>query len=80
MRKITERQLKYANILMSKEFGELRKVFLKEEYNVDSSKDLTFEQAHEIISNLVPDNENREKYIGSQKEKLLKAIGQKTLL
>lgn len=54
-RGITDRQLKYVVALMSKHFKGLRKIVLKAEYGVESTKDLTFSQADEIISKLNPD-------------------------
>jgi len=46
---------------------------------VESSKDLSFEQASEIIEKFVPDNENRKRNIGEAIEKINELNGQKKL-
>lgn len=77
-RGITERQLKYVVALMSKHFGGLRKVVLKSKFGVDSSKDLTFNQADEIISKLNPD-EFDINWKAEQEKVAMKEVGQQDL-
>ena len=62
-RKITEKQLVYLNILLNNAFGENRKLYLKLNYEIDSSKDLDFDQAHEIIEKFIPENPEMEKNV-----------------
>ena len=81
MRKITDRQLKYLNILLSEAFGEAnRKTYLWLFYKTKSSRDLDVETASEIIEKFVPDNNEREKHIGQAQNKIYEFLGQKTLL
>jgi len=81
MKPITERQLKYLNILLTDCFGDYdRKIYLKVFYKVDSSKNLTLLQASEIIEKFVPDNENRNKEISIAIEKINEMKGQAKLL
>lgn len=77
-RGITERQLRYVVALMSKHFGGLREVVLKERYNVDSTKELSFEQADEIISKLNPD-EFDINWKSEQERTAMRKIGQQNL-
>ena len=78
---LTDRQLKYLNILLTQCIGEyFRKQYLKHFYNVDSSKHLTKDQASEIIERVAPDNENREKNVAQIIEKINELNGQKKLL
>lgn len=78
-RKITSRQLVYLNILLSNVFGENRKLYLELFYKVDSSKDLSFEQAHEIIEKFVPENPDLKMEIDVSLRKIYKHLGQREL-
>lgn len=80
MRLITEKQLIYLNILLKNALGkENRRVYLKLFYQVKSSKELTLEQASEIISKFVSDNPDREKEIEIAKDKIYEHLGQRRL-
>lgn len=56
-----------------------RKLYLKIFYNVDSSKDLTKEQAHEIIEKFLDENPEREMNRSLALHKIYKATGQKSM-
>ena len=76
-RSITDRQLKYLNALLSETLGRSgRKIYLQEEYDVDSSKDLTLEEASEIISKFVKDNPTRDINIDEAERIVAEASGQ----
>ena len=80
-RGITERQLMYVNILLSKAVGDhRRKIYLDKFWGKESSKDLTFDEAHEIIEALNPDNADRDKKIAEINQRLNIEMGQKQLL
>ncbi len=77
---ITEKQLKYLNILLVENLGEqYRKTYLKIFWNVDSSKDLTKEQAHQIIEMFIDENPEREKNKAVALNKIYEALGQRKL-
>lgn len=75
---ITDKQLKYMNIILSQTFGENRKLFLKLFYKVDSSKDLTKDQASEIIELFI--GPNAAKYKAEAMDKIYEALGQQRLI
>ncbi len=77
---ITEKQLKYLNILLTQSFGEFnRKIYLKHFYKVESSKDLSKEKASEIIEKFVDDNPKKYENIAIAMEKIYELIGQRKL-
>jgi hypothetical protein len=77
MRQASERQIKYVNILLIKLLGEeWRKDYLSHFYKVSSSKDLNFDQAHEIIEKFNPDNEKCNQNASIVLEKLSEIKGQ----
>jgi hypothetical protein len=81
IRSITERQLKYLNILLTKNLGEEnRKLYLEIFYNINSSKKLDLLQASEIIEKFHPDNPDREKEVAEVMNKIYEKIGQKKLI
>jgi hypothetical protein len=81
VRLITARQLKYLNILLTKNLGEEnRLMYLDIFYNVDSSKKLSVSQASEIIEKFFPENPEREKEVALAMEKIYEKIGQKKLI
>lgn len=81
IRSITERQLKYLNILLTKNLGEEnRKLYLEIFYNIDSSKKLDKFQASEIIEKFSPDNPDQEKEVAEAMQKIYEKIGQKKLI
>lgn len=78
---ITEKQLKYLNILLTDSFGsQNRKLYLKIFYKVDSSKEITKEQASEIIEKFVDSNPEREKEVAIGLEKIYESLGQQRLI
>lgn len=77
---ITERQLKYLNILLIKNLGDQhRKIYLKLFYNVDSSKLLTKYQASEIIEKFVEENPMREENKAIALSRIYRELGQRDL-
>jgi len=77
---ITDRQLKYLNILLNRYFGDNRKLYLKMFYEVDSSKELSKFQASEIIEKFVDDNKDKDKNIALVQNEIYKKLGQQSLL
>lgn len=75
IRGITERQQRYVVALMSRHFGDLRKLVLKEEFGVESTKNLTFYQADEIIQKMNPDTFDNN-WVAGIKRKAGKQLGQ----
>ena len=76
----TEKQIRFLNILISANLGsEYRKTYLKLFYKVDSSKQLTKEEAHRIIEDFLDDNPDREKNKAIAMEKIYTALGQQKL-
>jgi len=76
---ITEKQLVYMNIILSETFQNYRKLYLKLFYGVDTSKDLTRNEASEIIERFHEENEERDKNIAIAMEKIYEHIGQKNI-
>ena len=79
MDQITEKQLRFLNILLTDAFNAYRKTYLKIYWNVESSKDLTKEMASVIIEQFLSDNPDREQKIAEAKEKIYESLGQKKL-
>lgn len=76
----TQKQIRFLNILISANLGpEYRKLYLKLFYKVDSSKDLTKEQASEIIEKYLNDNPDKERNVAIAMERIYKALGQQKL-
>ena len=80
MEQITEKQLRYLNILLTDAFNGYRKTYLKIFWNVDSSKNLTKEMASVIIEQFLPDNQEREQHIAQSQQKIYESLGQQKLL
>jgi len=80
MERITEKQLRYLNILLTEAFNGHRKTYLKLFWNVDSSKDLTKEMASVIIEQYLPDNPKRDQNITDHQGKIYESLGQQKLL
>lgn len=77
---ITDRQLKYLNILLTKNLGEQhRKIYLKIFWKVSSSKLLTKYQASEIIEKFVEENPMREENKAIALSKIYRELGQRDL-
>lgn len=77
---ITDKQLKYLNILLVKALGvDHRKLYLKLFWKVDSSKDLTMDQASEIIGMFIEENPAFEKNKAVALSRIYKELGQQEL-
>ena len=75
----TKPQLTKLNILLIEAFGEAqRKNYLKATYGVDSSKDLTFDEASEIIERF--ESDDREFWIKQGHADIKEEIGQESLI
>ena len=80
MRSASDKQVRYLNILVVKNLGhQHRKLYLKLFYKVDSSKELTVNQASEIIEKFVEENPMREKHKALALHKIYRELGQKEL-
>jgi len=77
---ITDRQLKYLNILLNRYFGGNRKIYLDLFYQVDSSKKLSLLQASEIIEQFVDENPEKDKNVAKALNKIYVKLGQQSLL
>ena len=80
MERITDKQLRYLNILLTDAFNKHRKTYLKLFWNVDSSKDLSKEMASVIIEQYLPDNPKRDQNIADHQIKIYESLGQQKLL
>lgn len=77
---ITDKQLKYLNILLVSAFGKDNRIFyLRLFHRVRSSKHLSKELASEIIGKFVDDNPDKEKNIVEAKERIYEFLGQTKL-
>ena len=77
---ITDKQLKYLNILLVKAVGDdHRKLYLKLFWKVDSSKDLTIDQASNIIEMFIEENPAFEKNKAVVLSRIYKELGQQEL-
>ena len=80
MENITDKQLRFLNILLTDAFNGHRKTYLKLYWNVESSKDLSIEMASVIIEQFLSDNPKREGHIAQAKAKIYESLGQQKLL
>lgn len=77
MTKITDKQLGYMNSLLNEHLGSNgRKIWLEEQYDVESSKELTKAQASDIISTFAEDTDERKQVIAQAEETINEAMGQ----
>lgn len=77
---ITDKQLGYMNGLLKEHLGETgRKVWLEEEYGVESSKELTKSQASDVISLFAEESDERKKALAEAEQMINEAMGQKQM-
>lgn len=79
-RKITPKQRKYLNFLLSKHFEGDRNLYLRLSYEVNSLRELSFEQAGEMIDKFSPSNVDVDLNVSEAFEKIEKHTGRKKLL
>ena len=76
---ISPRQLKYLNILLSEHFQQNRKLYLKLFWKVDSSKDLTKDQASKIIEKFI-EGPDTLRNVAEANSRIYEALGQQKLI